>query len=557
MPPLQWAFAGITLKILGAIRRRAERSPSPVRSNIVNRLAVRPKHASPARDDAAFIRSAFRNRLREMRMKWNPKLCLSIALLSLCVPRALRAQHSPAPLTVSVMDRTRTLANDWFAAPPYTTTYPYVEQLLRFSIAQKREHFDWLVEGSQNMVFDVPTSSISSLAPQGQLGLGGTYYAANANTTPAAASFRQGYLRYRAGADTSLRVGRFEFFDGQETAPKDTTLAWLQTNRIAQRLIGNFGFSNAQRSFDGADGHFGRGAWDITAMASRVTQGVFNTNANPELNVDLQYLAFTRRDFGQHLLWRVFATGYHDGRTAIAKTDNRALAVRQADHTNMRIGTYGADALTALPAGPGSIDLLFWSALQSGNWGALHQHAGAFSTEAGYRLTHVTTKPWLRGGIFRSTGDSNSADGEHNTFFQMLPTPRIYARFPFFNLMNSTDRFVQLVDNPTRRIELRSDLHFLKLTSTNDLWYTGGGAFDSNVFGYTGRPAAGHNSFASLADVSADTQLTASLALNLYYAHAFGKSVVAADFPAGHAANYGYFELVYRRSATRPAAPSK
>src|SRR6185437_2085930 len=196
------AFAGITLKIPGAIRRRAERSPAPVRSNIGNRLAVRTEHASAAHDDAAFIRSAFRNRLREMRMNWNPKLYLSIALLSLCTPCALRAQHSPAPLTVSVMDRTRTVANDWFAAPPYTTTYPYVEQLLRFSIAQKREHFDWLVEGSQNTVFDVPTTSISSLASQGQLGLGGTYYAASANTTPAAASFRQGYLRYRAGAGT-------------------------------------------------------------------------------------------------------------------------------------------------------------------------------------------------------------------------------------------------------------------------------------------------------------------------------------------------------------------
>lgn len=488
---------------------------------------------------------------------------ISIALLALASASAVHSQTaraaklSAAPITFSVQDRTRTVANQWYADPPYTTTYPYVEQLLRFSIAQKLEHFDWMVEGSQNTVFDLPTTSVSSATAQGQLGLGGTYYAANANTTPAAASFRQGFLRYRSSPDTSLRAGRFEFFEGQETQPKDSTLAWLQTNRIAQRLIGNFGFSNGQRSFDGADAHYGKANWDLAAMAGRVTQGVFNMNANPELNVDLQYLAYSKRDFGQHLLWRVFAADYHDGRTGLTKTDNRALAVRQADHNNIRLGTYGADALAVLPTGPGSVDLLFWGALQNGNWGALDQHAGAFATEAGYRLTHVNTKPWLRGGLFRSTGDQNPTDTVHNTFFQMLPTPRIYARFPFYNLMNSTDRFVQLVDDPTKKIEVRSDLHFLQLTSASDLWYQGGGAFDNKVFGYTGRPAGGHNSFASLLDVSSDYQLTPSFALNLYYAHAFGKSVVANDFPVGTAANYGYLEIVYRHSATQPAHPTK
>jgi len=495
-------------------------------------------------------------------MNWK-NLSLSLTLLASAGAAAAHSQnapgakHSAAPITFSVQDRTRTVANQWFGAPPYTTTYPYVEQLLRFSIAQKMEHYDWLLEGSQNTVFDVPTTSISSLTSQGQLGLGGTYYAANTNTLPAAASFRQGFLRYHGGADTTLRVGRFEFFDGQETAPKDTTLAWLQTNRIAQRLIGNFGFSNGQRSFDGIDAHYGKHSWDITAMAGRTTQGVFNMNANPELNVDLQYLAYSKRDFGQHLLWRAFAADYHDGRTGLTKTDNRALAVRQGDHKNIRIGTYGADALTVLPAGPGSLDLVFWGALQNGNWGALSQHAGAFTTEAGYRLIHAPTKPWLRGGIFRSTGDQNSTDSVHNTFFQMLPTPRIYARFPFYNLMNSTDRFVQFVDNPTKKIEVRSDLHFLKLTSANDLWYQGGGPFDNKVFGYTGRPAGGHNSFASLLDVSSDYQLNPSLALNLYYAHVFGKSVVANDFPAGTSSNYGYLEIIYRHSTTRPPHATK
>ena len=461
-------------------------------------------------------------------------------------------------LSFNLYNRTRTNVYDWYAAPNYTTTYPFVEQLLRISIAQRLKHIDWLAELASADVFDVPTTAISSLPSQATLGLGGNYYSASPNTLPAAASFKQGFLRYDGAAkDTNLRIGRFEFFDGLETTPKDPTLAWLQTNRIAQRLIGNFSFSNGQRSFDGLDGHYGKGSWDITAMAARTTQGVFNMNANPELNVDLQYLAFSKYDFSNHFLWRVFAIDYHDGRTGLTKTDNRPLAVRQADHKNIRIGTYGADFLTTLPAGPGQLDLVFWGVLQNGNWGALSQHSGAFATEAGYRFISVRTKPWLRGGIFRGTGDNNNTDTIHNTFFQILPTARAYARFPFYDLMDSRDEVAQVIDNPTRHLELRSDLHFLQLTSSNDLWYQGGGAYDNLAFGFAGRPSGGHSSLATVADISSDYQLSTNLALNLYYAHSYGKSVIAADYPAGHSANFGYLELVYKWGVKQHTPPTK
>jgi Alginate export len=470
-------------------------------------------------------------------------------------PPAATPTHA---FSINVYDRTRTDVYDWYSDPPYTTTYPFVEQLLRVSIAQRLKHIDWLAELGSNDVLDVPTTSVSPVTAQGNLGLGGNYYAASPNTNAAAAALRQGYIRFHGKApDTNLRVGRFEFFDGAETTPKDPTIIWLQTNRVAQRLIGNFGFTVGQRSFDGADAHYGKGSWDITGMAGRAVQGVFNMNANPELNVDLQYLAFSKYDFSNHFLWRVFAIDYHDGRTGIAKTDNRALAVRQADHKNIRVGTYGADFITALPVGPGEFDVLFWGVLQNGNWGLLSQHSGALATEAGYRFNSVTTRPWLRGGFFRGTGDNNSTDTVHNTFFQILPTARAYARFPFFDLMNSTDDFAQVVDSPLKHLEIRSDLHFLKLTSNKDLWYQGGGAYDNKSFGFAGRPAGGHNSFATLADISSDYQITPAFALNLYYAHSYGKSVVKADYPAGQSANLGYLELVYKWGIKQNNASSK
>jgi hypothetical protein len=472
-------------------------------------------------------------------------LLLLMAASKFCA--AQQASSSGSPVSISVYDRTRVDAWQWFAAPPYANTYGYVESLVRLGIAQKTQHWDWQLELSQPAVFGLPDDAVSKVTAQGQLGLGGTYYASNTNTEPAAAFLKQGFLRYHfGGTDKNLRLGRFEFVEGQEMKPKNATIAWLQANRVANRLVGNFAFSNAQRSFDGVDAHYGADSWDVTAMAARSDQGVFNMNGNPELNVDLQYLAFTKIGLKQHVLVRAFGIGYHDGRTGLTKTDNRALAERAADHGNIRIATYGGDLVAVIPTGTGQFDFMFWGALQNGSWGALGHKANAAAVEGGYQFGKATTAPWLRGGWFRSSGDNNASDTQHNTFFQILPTPRVYARDPFYNLMNNTDEFVQVMDKPAKKLSLRSDLHWLQLTSSNDLWYQGGGAYDNKVFGYVGRPANGHSSFASVADISATYQATSALGLDFYYAHPWGKSVIGAIYPTNENSQYGYVELVYR-----------
>ena len=462
-----------------------------------------------------------------------------------CAPLA-RAQAAPlGGVNFSVYERIRGDAWQWFAAPPYASSNGYTESLLRLGVMQKRHRWDWRLELSQPALLDAPSNAVSSIAAQGQLGLGGTYYASNGNNSyPAAAFLKQGFIRYD-GKEARLRAGRFEFFDGAETHPANATLAWLQANRVSNRLISNFGFTNAQRSFDGIDGDWESGNWNITALAARSDQGVFNMNGNPELNVDVQYLALTHSQARQHVLWRAFAIGYHDGRTGITKTDNRPLAVRSADHANIRIGTYGGNVTAVIPAGPGRFDFLFWGVLQNGRWGAETQGGGAAALEGGYRMGRQAAAPWLRGGWFRSTGDKNPDNGTHNTFFQLVPTPRLYARVPFYNLMNNTDEFVQLMENPARKLALRSDLHWLQLTSGHDLWYQGGGAFDNKVFGYVGRPSSGFTSLASVADISADWQTTKNVDLDFYYGHVWGKSVVAAIYPANRNMQFGYVEFDY------------
>ena len=450
----------------------------------------------------------------------------------------------------SVLLRERANATQWFSALPNPETYGHGDSLVRLAIAQRINRIDWQLELSNSAELELPTDAVSPIAAQGQLGLGGTYYAANSNNNfPAAVSFKTGFLRYHFNHDMGLaRIGRFEFFDGAETVPKNSTLTWLQTNRVAQRLIGNFGFSNGQRSFDGVDVKVGGTNWDVTAMGGRADQGVFKMNANEELNVDVQYLSYTRYVAKQHVAFRAFGLGYHDGRTGLTKTDNRTAAARALDHKNIRIGTYGGDMIAAIPIARQTFDLLVWGVGQNGSWGLLDHRAGAIAIEGGLRAETLPTKPWLRGGFLRTTGDNNNTDGVHNTFFQVLPTPRNYARYPFFNMMNSKDEFVQLIDKPSTRLDLRTDLHFLQLTAPTDFWYQGGGAYDNKAFGYVGRPGNGHGSFTSLYDVSADYAVTRNVTMTAYYARAFGKTVIKAIYPVQQDSNYGYLELLYRMS---------
>src|ERR1700689_4472709 len=104
------------------------------------------------------------------------------------------------PITFSIYERARNDNWEWFAAPPYNDSYSYLQSLLRISVAQRINHWDWQAELAQTWVGPLPNDSVSTVTAQGQLGLGGTYYASNSNNTePAAAFFKQGFLRYSAG----------------------------------------------------------------------------------------------------------------------------------------------------------------------------------------------------------------------------------------------------------------------------------------------------------------------------------------------------------------------
>lgn len=465
-------------------------------------------------------------------------------------PRAADAgPHKLGPLNITVNYRFRAEGWDWFTPPAGENSYGFAHSLLRVGIGQKSESFEWFLEGAQDAIVGLPTTAVQPGRP-GQLGLGGTYYAANGNSANTASGFlKQAYLAFKLPARSRAKLGRFTFLDGAEAPPKDKTVATLVNTRISQRLIGDFGFSAVQRSFDGVQLGMDVEKSSFTVFAARPTEGVFQVRGVDELDVNLLYGSWTlpvstARNSGE---LRVFAIGYMDDRAGVLKTDNRPTAVRAADHGQIRIGIYGAHYVHVFHADTaGQFDLIGWGVFQNGSWGALTQRADAFVGEAGWQLPLHFLGPWLSAGYSYGSGDNNPNDNVHNTFFQLMPTPRPYARFPFYDMMNNEDFYGTATFRLPHSFALRSELHALRLASSQDLWYAGGGAFQSTTFGYTGRTSGGTRSLANVWDASLDMPLRYGFSITAYYAHAWGKSVIASIYPGGTNGQFGYLETNFR-----------
>jgi len=444
------------------------------------------------------------------------------------------APHKLGPLDISVNWRTRAEGWNWFQGNTGNSDYGFWDSLLRVGLGQTGERMDWFLEAEQPSILGLPDNAVVA-APQGQLGLGGTYYAANNDHTNEANGFvKQAFVNFKRLGPAGFKIGRFEYFDGTEVKPANPMLATVIQTRISSRLVSNFAFTAVQRTFDGVQFSLNSASNNLTFFGARPTEGVFQVKGMDELDVDLYSGAYTHSVSSQHHAGqlRIFGMGYVDHRTLVLKTDNRPQAVRAADHGKIEIATYGLDYAHVYNAGQsGKFDFLAWAALQNGSWGSQTQHAAAFVGEAGWQAPVRALKPWFSAGYSYGSGDGDPANGRHSTFLQLLPTPRQYARFPFYNMMNNEDLYGTLNLRPWSKLALRSEVHALRLASAKDLWYLGGGAFQPGTFGFTGRPSSGNRGLANVADLSADYQVARSFAMTLYYGHASGKGVIDAIYP--------------------------
>lgn len=457
------------------------------------------------------------------------------------------AQLAGVTLRPTLSDRARTEIVDWFdpGTEGVDESYTFFANVIRFGGVAERDGVVLTLEGQEVELFDLPDD-----APG--LGPGSVYYANTRWTRQREVHLRRASLKLPLdflAPGLHVEGGRVFLNDGTETTPTDPSLAWIKKFRVSQRLLGAFDYTHVGRSFDGGILSYDRGPWNVTLSGGLPTAGGFNISANKHIaDVSALYAALTvtEPDWLPRSDTRIFYFRYADDRDVVV-LDNRPLADRQADGRPIEVHSIGANIAKVWPAGPGEVDVMGWVVGQFGDWQSQDHAAWALALEAGYRFIDVPGRPWLRAGWFRGSGDDDPGDGNHTTFFEGLPTARLYAQTPFYNLMNNEDLFAQLLVDVWEGGNVRLDYHHLRATEGDDLVYAGGGATMAEpIFGYAGFAASGHRTLANFVDVALTQTITSRISAYLYYGHAFGGGIVDAQFPGDDDLDYGYLEVTVR-----------
>jgi len=325
----------------------------------------------------------------------------------------------------------------------------------------------------------------------------------NANGTGALATYRNAnnagdsahgddlrslYVEGRLPDRGFLRIGRQDVKLGQDVLYPEPHWRYLKMARLGERLVGTAGWTHGERAYDGFAAALEHRGVQLYGFGARPTTGVFDAEDAysdfSDITVGGATLTVKRGTLLETSELGVFGLGYHDGRPV---TDGGLP-------NDVEIGTFGAHWLGVYPLGPGSVDLLVWGAGQFGDYNGLDHAAGAGIFEIGYQLPGLFAKPWLRLGVNVASGDGDPGDGDHNTFFNMLPSNHLYYGFADqISFQNLTNPFVQLRLAPHPMLALNFFVHWFELTNSDDMRYAGTGAFDKSVFGFPASPSTGRN----------------------------------------------------------------
>ena len=442
---------------------------------------------------------------------------------------------------LEVYDRFRAEFVDWFEPKPDSPTpnnnYTFVGNVFQVGVRVTRAPYEMFVQLQNSTLGNVPADAV---------GIGAAYYANTMRSTQNGVILRNAWAQTKSlfGVDgLFVKAGRQLYLDGLDAPAKQPNLKWVQAARVAQRLIGPFDYTHVGRSFDGGQIGYANDLIKVTGLGFRPTYGGFEVDANRELDIDVGGLVLSLPDSPQlgNSIGRLFWFVYHDYRDVVY-VDNRPLPVRQAAKgESSTLHTIGANAIHVEEIGPGFADGMAYGFGQFGNYQDLNHSAWAYGVEGGYQIPGVWSRPWLRLGINSASGDPDPDDDRHQTFFQMLPTAWLYAQFPFYNMMNNQDVFVQALLDPHPKLTVRTDFHWLSVNSTRDLAYFGAGATKNDFFGFGGVPAKGQRDLAYVAHVNFEVRPLPYFKINAFYAHAWGQGVIDQNF-AGKGGNYGFLE---------------
>jgi nitrite reductase (NADH) large subunit len=320
-----------------------------------------------------------------------------------------------------------------------------------------------------------------------------------------------------------LRIGRQDVKLGQEVLYPEPNWRYLKTARLGERLVGTVGWSHVERAYDGGAGAIERRGVQLYGFAARPTTGVFeaeNAYSNfSDITVGGATLTVKRGTLLETSEFGLFGLGYQDDRPV----DDGGLP------NDVTVGTFGAHWLGVYPLGPGNADVLLWGAGQFGEYNGLDHAAGAGIVEIGYQLPNLFAKPWLRLGVNVASGDGDPGDGDHTTFFNMLPTNHLYYGFADqLSFQNLTNPFLQLRLAPHPMVAINFFVHWFELTNSDDMRYAGTGAYDKTSFGFPAFPSGGRRHVGIEYDVVATFTPHRTTTIEVGFSHLDGGAMFSA-----------------------------
>jgi hypothetical protein len=354
---------------------------------------------------------------------------------------------------------------------------------------------------------------------------------------------RQYWAEIRPIEGLSIRGGRLDIKLGTQALYPEANWKYLKVKRASQRLVGTVGWTHVERSNDGGSIAYDTEGYHFYGFGGLPTTGVFETSRAYRTQDDIVYggLSVTakRGTWADDTEFRGFFLGYRDDRPI----DDGGLPGL------IEVYTLGMSAIGIYPLGPGNVDILLWAAGQAGRFNSRDHLAGAFLTEVGYQFTEVAWKPWYRFGInVASGGDDN---GDHKTFFNMLPTNHLYYGFAdLLAFQNLVDLFVQLQFKPHEKVGVNVMFHQFYLATEDDLQYRGTGAFNKEVFGFPSRPSHGSSNYGKEIDTVVNVNVCKGLSVQGGYMHFWGDNVVKKQRDNGNIngkdVDFGYVQVTLK-----------
>ena len=225
----------------------------------------------------------------------------SILLLMALGFLPLQAQQDFDPIKLGSVTFSGTIRDrvenwDWFTPTTGNPAYTFNGTTIRFGLSQNLNPFDWTVELEAPILLNLPTNAVAP-GTQGQLGLGASYYVANDKSRNAAFIFpKQVNIRFHnlfGSKFSTLKLGRFDFADGMEVAAKDPTMAVIKRDRVQQRMVGTFVYSDVLRAFDGFHFVYNKPKINYTWMTAVPTRGVFQVDGSGWIDAAVSYASAT------------------------------------------------------------------------------------------------------------------------------------------------------------------------------------------------------------------------------------------------------------------------